>query len=84
MNISKQRGRKVQTFGRKGIRGLAAGGSLGDSLINKSADAFELHRSDNGSDINRLVERRPDAQILHAPADLLNQRFGNALLHQQA
>ena len=55
-----------------------------DTLVHKRADAVELHLSHDRSNVDGFVERRPDTKCAHAVLDFCNQRFGNALLHQEA
>ena len=84
MHVAQQRRREIKTAGRHRERRLPARGAFGDPLVHQALDALQLHAGDNRSDINGLVERRPDAQRAHAVADLGDQRLCDALLHQQA
>ena len=63
---------------------LPAGRAFRDSLVDQPLDAVELHPRDDRANVDRLVERRPDAQRAHAIANLCDERLGDALLHQQA
>src|SRR5947209_13970805 len=83
MNIREQRWRIVQSLYRKLGSRLAAGCSLGYALIDQSPYALQLRRSNDGADINGLVERRAHAQRFHARANLRDQSLGDALLHEQ-
>src|SRR5262249_45404948 len=62
---------------------LAAGGALGDSLIDQAPNALELYRRHDSADIDCLVQWGTDAQCLHPVANLAHQLLRNALLHQQ-
>src|SRR5256885_4558438 len=48
-----------------------------DALLHKAADALELHRRHDRTHVDRFVERRADAQLLHAGAELLRQAVGD-------
>src|SRR5215469_18973827 len=48
------------------------------------ANAVQLYRGDDRADIDGLVERRPNAEGAHSLLNFIQQRFGNALLHEQA
>src|SRR5208282_2106471 len=84
MHIAQQRWRIVETARRQRNLRLPAGCAVGHSLIDQLADSLELHFRDDGSDVDRFVERRTDAQGAHAILNFRNKRLGNALLHQQA
>ena len=77
-------GGKKRPFCGSGLLRLPAGGAFGDARIDQLADAFELDRRDDGADVDGFVERRADAEGLHARADLGVERLGHALLHEQA
>src|SRR5579863_899773 len=53
--------------------------ALSDHLLN----AIELNSRHNRADINGLIEWRADPQSAHAIANLRDQRFGDALLHEK-
>jgi len=47
-------------------------------------DALLLHRIDQRADIVRFIQRRADAQVLHARLHLADEALVDRLLHQQA
>jgi len=49
-----------------------------------SCATVELHRSNDGADVDGFVQGRTYAQSLHARANFRHESFGDALLHQQA
>ncbi len=57
-------------------------GALLHALADHALDPFELDRRDNGADVDRLVERVTDAELLHARLEPLDEPLGHALLHQ--
>ena len=65
-------------------RGLPASSSFCYSLLHQPLNAFELHARDDGSDIDRFVERRTYAQAAHAFTHFCKERFPDAFLHQKA
>ncbi len=42
-----------------------------------------MHRRDDRAHVHRFVERRADAELLHARAQLLRQPIGDAFLDEQ-
>src|SRR5439155_16891350 len=52
--------------------------------FDQAVDALLLHRIDQRADVVRLVQRRADAQVLHARLDLLDEARVDRFLHQQA
>ena len=84
MHVAQQRRRKVQPARWNRNRRLPASRPFSHALIHQLLNAFQLHPRDDGADVDSLIQRRPDAQMVHALANLGNQRFRDALLHQQA
>ena len=84
MHIAQKSRRVIETARRQRNLRLPAGRAFRDALRHHALDAVQLHARDNGADIDRLVERRTDAQAAHAVANLRDQRLGDAFLHQQA
>src|SRR5581483_10226014 len=83
MNIAEQRGREVESPRRHLNLRLPAGGALSHSLIHHAAYTLELDGSDDGADVDGLVQRRPDTQGTHAILNFFDQRLRDAFLHQQ-
>ncbi len=50
----------------------------------KLLDALKLNRRDDRSDVDRLVERRTDAQGRHPTLEARDERLGNPFLQQEA
>src|SRR3954447_12275725 len=84
MNIAQQSWWKIKSLQGHDRLWLPAGRALGDTLVDQSLYAVQLHASHNGSDINRLIQRRSHAQRTHSVTNLANQRFSDAFLHQQS
>src|SRR5208282_3501072 len=84
MHVAEQRGGEVETPSRHLGWGLPARGAFGDSLIDEGADALKLHGSDDRTHVDVLVEGRTNAKGAHTAANLVDQDFGDALLHQKA
>ena len=84
MHVSQQGWWVEEALGRQGIAGLPAGRALCDPLGHIVRDALELVGIDDGSHVNRLVQRRSDAQILQPRADLGEELLRDALVNQQA
>src|SRR5205823_14711265 len=63
---------------------LPAGGTFGNSLLHKAVNALELDAGDDGADVYGFIERRADAQRVHARLQLARKFFGDAFLDQQA
>jgi hypothetical protein len=40
--------------------------AFGDPLLHQTVDALELYSSDDGANVDSLVERRADAERAHA------------------
>ena len=83
MDIAQQRWRKIKPPRRHRDLRLPAGCAFGNALIHQSLNALQLHARHNGADVDGFVQRRSYPQRAHAIANLGDQRFGNALLHQQ-
>ncbi len=80
-----EQGRRIEpAFARTAPRRLPERGAFLDPLADQTLDAFELHRSDDRADVDRLVARIADAQRLHAGAELGVEGLGDALVDQQA
>src|SRR5208283_4865862 len=84
MHVAEQRGGEVETPSRHLGWGLPARGAFGDSLIDEGADALKLHGSDDRTHVDVVVEGRTNAKGAHTAANLVDQDFGDALLHQKA
>src|SRR6185312_3935903 len=84
MNVCQQRGREVESLRRQSIRRLRTSRAFAHALVHQPLDAVELNGSHDGADVNGFVERRADAQVLHARTNLSNESLRDALLHQQA
>src|SRR5260370_16042856 len=84
MTVVKHRRRKMQSSCRHWNRGLPALRALGAALLQERLDAFELHAGDDRSYVDGLIERRTDAQCVHAVLNLADQLLRDAFLHQQA
>src|SRR5271170_8361539 len=84
MDIAEKGRRKVEAARGHGNVGLPALRAFGYALIDQALDAVELHPGDDGADVDGFVERRADAERVHAVANFGDQRFGDALLHQKA
>ena len=83
MHVGKQSRRIVQSLHRQGRSRLAAGCAFSYTLVYQPADALELHRGNDGTNVDSFIEGRAHAQSLHAGPDLRNQSFSNTFLHQQ-
>src|SRR5579859_8289822 len=84
MDVAEKSRGEIESAGGHGDAGLPAGGAFGDALIDEALDAVELDAGDDGADVDGFVERRADAQSVHAIANFGDERFGDALLHQEA
>src|SRR5277367_7205297 len=84
MDIAQQSWGEIEAAGGHRDLRLPAGGSFGYALIDQALDAVELDAGDDGADVDGFVERRADAEGVHAVADFGDERFGNAFLHQEA
>ena len=84
MHIGQQRRRIVATFLRQLIARLPAPRTLGHSRVYHFANGFQLDRRNNRANVNRLVQRRPNAQSFHACTQPRIERFSHAFLHQQS
>src|SRR5579859_7693338 len=84
MDVAEKSGREIEAAGGHGNVGLPAGGAFGDALIDEALDAIELDASDDGADVDGFIERRADAQSVHAIANFGDERLGDAFLHQEA
>jgi len=51
--------------------------------VHQRADALELHRRDDRTHVDRLIERRATRQLFHARPELRDQPLGDPLVHQQ-
>src|SRR5579864_7333440 len=83
MHVTEQRGREIEAARRHGDLRLPARGAFGDALLHEPLNAFELDAGDDGADVNGFIERRADAQRVHAIADFSDERLGDALLHKE-
>ena len=84
MHITKQRRRIVESTRWQFDLRLPAGCAFRDSLVNQPLDAVKLHSCHDRANVDGLIERRTGAQGAHAAAHFRDERFGDALLHQQA
>ncbi len=84
MDVAQKSGREIEAARRHGNGGLPARRAFRDALIHQPLDAIELHARDDCADVDGFIERRADAQRVHAVADFGDQFFRDALLHQQA
>ena len=57
--------------------------ALGNAGLHQRRNAVVLHLIDDRANIDSLIQRRANAQRLHARADLFVEALGDALLHQQ-
>src|SRR5580692_3604163 len=83
MHIAQQSGGEVEPTGRHLDLRLPTGCAFGYSLIHETTNAFELHRSDDGANIDRFVQGRTDAERAHAAPNFFHERLRDAFLHQQ-
>src|ERR1700734_3650157 len=83
MHIAQQGGGEVEPTGRHLDLRLPTGRPSGYSLIHETTNAFELHRSDEGANIDSFVQRRTDAERAHAAPNFFHKRLRDAFLHQQ-
>ncbi len=81
MNVAEQRGRVIQTTRRHWDGRLPASRSFGDALIDQPLDTLELHAGHDGANVDGFVERRANAQRVHAILNLADQFFRDAFLH---
>ena len=84
MHIAQQGGRIIETARWQIDFWLPAGRALRDALIHQPLDSVQLHRSDDGSDVDGFVQGGASAQRAHTLAYSCGQRFCDAFLHQQA
>ncbi len=84
MHVGEQSGRVEAALLRQRIARLPAARAFGHAGVDHLANGLKLHRRNDCADVDGLVERRADAQRFHARADFGVERFGDALLHQQA
>ena len=66
LDVGQQRGRIEPALLGAAPRRLPQRRALLLALLDQRADALELHRGDDGPDVDRLVERVADAERLHA------------------
>src|ERR1700721_4879292 len=83
MHIAQQSGGEVEPTGRHLDLRLPTGCAFGNSLIHETTNAFQLHRSDDGANIDSFVQRRTDAERAHAAPNFFHKRLRDAFLHQQ-
>src|SRR5579859_5577504 len=84
MDVAEKSGREIEAAGGHGDAGLPAGGAFGYALIDEALNAVELDSGDDGADVDGFVERRADAESVHAIANFGDERLGDAFLHQEA
>src|SRR6516225_1853923 len=78
MDVTQDRWRKPEAARGQGDLWLPAGCALRHSLCDHALNSFQLNSSHNGSDVDRFIKRRADAQGVHAIADFRNQHFRDA------
>src|SRR6185436_15907994 len=83
LDSGEQRRRIEEAILRAGPRGLPQGRALLDALLHQLLDPLELDRGHYRADVDGLVERVADAQLLHARAQLLDQLVRDRLRDQQ-
>src|ERR1700735_3504078 len=83
MHIAQQSWGEVKPTGRHLDLRLPTGCAFGNSLIHETTNAFQLHRSDDGANIDSFVQRRTDSERAHAAPNLFHERLRDAFLHQQ-
>src|SRR5580692_1419808 len=83
MHIAQQSWGEVEPPGRHLDLRLPTGCAFGNSLIYQTTNAFELHRSDDGANIDSFVQGRTDTERAHAAPNFFHERLGDAFLHQQ-
>src|SRR6266481_5334526 len=66
VHVTEQSRQKIKSARRYGDGRLPAGGAFGDALIDETLDALHLHACDDRADVDGLIERRADAQRVHA------------------
>src|ERR1700722_1361691 len=84
MDVAEESGWEIKTARGHGNAWLPASRAFGDALIDEALDAVELNAGDDGADVDGFVERRADAECVHARADFGDERLGDAFLHQEA
>src|SRR5260370_28351299 len=84
MNVAQEVRWKIESSRRDGYGRLPASRAFRDALIDQPLDAVELHASNDGADVDGLVERRTNWQSVHAVLNFTDQCIRDALLHQQA
>src|SRR5260370_12630086 len=84
MNVAQEVRWKIESSRRDGYGRLPASRAFRDALIDQPLDALELHASNDGADVDGLVERRTDSQSVHAVLNFTDQFIRDALLHHQA
>src|SRR5579859_2671284 len=84
MDVAEKSRGEIEAAGGHGDAGLPARGAFGYALIDQTLDAFELDAGDDGADVDGFIERRSDAESVHAIANFGDERLGDALLHQEA
>src|ERR1700675_1609895 len=84
MHVAQKRRRIIEAARRQGNLRLPASRAVRYALIDKTADAVELHLRHDGADVNCFIERRADTEGAHSILNLGDQNFGDTLLHQQS
>ena len=84
MDVAEKSGRKIKAARGHGNLRLPAGGAFGDALIHEALNAIELNAGDDGANVDGFIERRADAECVHAVADFGDEGLGDALLHEEA
>ena len=84
LDTGQQRRRIEVPLRRAGPRWLPQRRALVDALLDQVFDLLQLAGRDDRADVDGLVERVADAQLLHPRAQLGQQRLGDVLLDQQA
>ena len=76
-------GRRVIASGFGDVSGLKhlTVGAVGFDQV---ADGLQLHRINNGTNVDTFVQRVANTKCLHACAQLFIESLGDALLHDQA
>ena len=84
LDVGEDRGRKPVAGARQFTRSLQQRAAFGFSLLNKLGDALQLDGINDGAHVDGFVQRVADAQALHAAAELAEELWRNALLHEDA
>jgi hypothetical protein len=84
-DIRHQRGRVKRALLRHLQRfGLMNHAALFNAARNERLNAFELHGIDNRAHVDALIQRRPDAQRIHATLQFIDKPLLHTFLHEQS